>query len=118
MKTHFRFLASRSRIWRVSVGLVGLIAAAVAPLGAQAGTQTVNPNHEQNLPSLQAKVDRIMHHDSGSRIAELRIGGITRHIEVQTRSGLPAYQVRPLDPARSPDTDHGSGQRSWRMLQF
>ena len=62
------------------------------------------------------------HEDAGSRIEELRIGGQTRSIEVQTKSGVPAYQVTPIEPSRPTEgTGQGAspeGKSSWRILKF
>ncbi|TSE21483.1 hypothetical protein Talka_00158 [Tepidimonas alkaliphilus] len=65
----------------------------------------------------EPKVERLIHADGYSRIEELRIGGRTRSIEVQTRSAVPGYEVRPIDPAQD-DRRSGAGQRQWRVLAF
>ena len=62
-------------------------------------------------------VERLVHHDGWSRIEELRIGGQTRTIDVRTRSGLPGYEVRPIDPGVSDDRS-GAGTRRWRVTDF
>jgi len=61
--------------------------------------------------------ERIVHHDAGSRIEELRVGGQTRSIEVETNSRVPGYRVQPIDPAQSPNKS-GAGKSSWRVLNF
>ncbi|TSE36527.1 hypothetical protein Tchar_00152 [Tepidimonas charontis] len=65
----------------------------------------------------EPKVERLIHADGHSRVEEWRIGGQTRSIEVQTRSALPGYDVRPIDGAR-PDELSGAGTRRWRVLRF
>jgi hypothetical protein len=72
------------------------------------------------------RVERITHEDAGSRIDETRVGGQTRQIDVQTKAGLPAYQVQ---PAASPQGSAGpagersgtqgtAGRTSWRVFNF
>jgi hypothetical protein len=70
----------------------------------------------------EQRTERITHHDAGSRIEELRIGGQTRSIDVETNSSVPGYQVQPLDAAQ-PDASTGqpagkAGKSSWRVLSF
>lgn len=90
-------------------------------LGA-AQAQTDAPTAER--PS--AKVERITHEDGGSKVEELRVGGQTRHIEVTTKSGLPAYQIHPADGSQGPASPAGQrsglagspGRSSWRLFDF
>lgn len=65
----------------------------------------------------EPKVERILHQDGHTRVEELRIGGQTRSIDVRTRSALPGYEVRPIDPGVS-DERSGAGSRRWRVLDF
>lgn len=67
---------------------------------------------------IETTTERIVHHDAGSRIEELRVGGQTRSIEVETNSRLPGYRVQPIDPAQSPDHKNSAGKSSWRVLSF
>lgn len=55
----------------------------------------------------EQRTERIHIEDASSSIDELRIGGETRTIAVQPKGGMPAYQVQP-----------GSGERSWKVLDF
>ena len=75
------------------------------------------------LDSRTQRVEHIQHEDAGNRVNELRVGGETRSISVQPKSGVPAYEVRPADPsgtgASSREAGPGSaGPRVWKMLQF
>ncbi len=67
---------------------------------------------------IEQRVEIITHEDAGSRIDELRIGGQTRHIEVQPKSALPAYQVQPLDASAPDPAQRGAGKSSWRLIDF
>ena len=71
-------------------------------------------------PKKNQKIERIHHEDSDVKIDELRVGGQTQSITVQPKSGLPAYQVVPLHPARQRPGDirDGGGQRVWNVLSF
>lgn len=104
-----------SHLARVAFGLCCLAAFATAS-AQEAGSSTgINP-----------RVERITHEDAGSRVDELRVGGVTRQIEVQTKSGLPAYQIQPTNtdqgaaaPAGERTGAQGSaGRASWRLLNF
>lgn len=76
--------------------------------------------------SIEQKTERITHEDAGSRVDEVRVGGITRQIDVQTKSGLPAYQVQPTTNTQGTATSAGersgsqgsAGRSSWRLLNF
>ena len=71
------------------------------------------------------KFEHIVVEDGGSRVEETRVGGVTRQIEVQTKSGLPAYQIQP-NQVQGPATSAsertgqpgGAGRSSWRVLSF
>lgn len=76
--------------------------------------------------SIEQKAEHITHEDGGSRVDEVRVGGITRQIDVQTKSGLPAYQVQPATNTQGTVTSAGersgsqgsAGRASWRLLNF
>ena len=70
------------------------------------------------VTTLEQKTERITHQDAGSRIDELRVGGETRSIEVQTNTNVPGYRVEPLHPAKPADGKTNAGQSSWRILNF
>lgn len=80
---------------------------------AASAQQAGQPDHQ---PAIEQKAEKITHEDAGSRIDELRIGGQTRRIEVQTKTSLPPYQVQPLD-AQDP-SQRGAGKSSWRLTDF
>lgn len=90
---------------------------AVAHVSAQDADAGLAPNQ---------RVERITHEDAGSRVDEVRIGGITRQIDVQTKSGLPAYQIQPNTSTQGTATSAGersgsqgsAGRASWRLLNF
>ncbi len=86
------------------------------PVFAQAASGSAL--EREPVRTLEQKTERIVHHDAGSRIEELRVGGQTRSIEVQTNSRVPGYQVQPIDPARSLDDKGSTGKSSWRVLKF
>jgi hypothetical protein len=67
--------------------------------------------------AIEPKVERAVLQEGYTRIEELRIGGQTRSIDVQTRSAVPGYEVRPIDPAL-PNERSGAGTRRWRVLRF
>lgn len=88
-----------------------------SPAGA-----AVTPSTAEPVRTLEQRTERIVHEDAGSRIEELRVGGQTRTISVQTNTDIPGYQVQPLDTGR---TDGGLGQRpgnagrsTWRLFNF
>ena len=88
---------------------------AVASLSAAA--QTVSPEAAANAV-IESKTERIIHHDRGSRIEEVRVGGQTRSIQVDTNSQVPGYQVQPIDPAQSIQDKGSAGKSSWRIIKF
>ena len=85
--------------------------------------QTLQPELSQS-PS--PKVERIVHEDAGSRVQELKVGGQTKQIEVQTKTDLPAYQINPADAAQGPANPDGqrtgnagtAGRATWRLFNF
>jgi hypothetical protein len=72
------------------------------------------------------RVEHITHEDGGSRVDELRVGGQTRQIDVQTKSGMPAYQISPAVGTQGASAPSGersgstgtAGRTSWRVLNF
>ena len=83
---------------------------------AQSATNPVSPVADATIP-LEQKVEHIVWQDAGSRVEELRVGGQTRSIQVQTRSRAPAYLVQPLDNAGQ-QGPQGEGKARWPVLQF
>jgi hypothetical protein len=71
------------------------------------------------------KFERIVVEDGGSRVEEIRVGGVTRQIEVQTKSGLPNYHIQPnqVQGPATPASERtgqpgGAGRSTWRVLDF
>jgi hypothetical protein len=67
------------------------------------------------------RVERIHIEDSGSRVDELRVGGQTKSITVQSKTGVPPYQVQPADvtrPARPTNGPGSAGERTWKIVNF
>lgn len=99
-----------------------LLAALSVGLALPLHAQTPAPAQADPVRTLEQKTERITHEDKGSRIEELRVGGETRRIEVQTKSGLPGYEVQPDStdqPANSLGQRTGNaGKASWRVLSF
>ena len=93
------------------------LAAACAAVPALAQTPAAAIAQEP-VKTLEQKTERITHQDAGSRIEELRVGGQTRSIEVQTNTAVPGYQVQPLDGGQASDGKSGAGKSSWRVLKF
>jgi hypothetical protein len=112
-------VVSPDQILRVAV-LCGLLCAGWANAQTRAAVATA----ERADPEREAKVERIVIEDSGSRIEELRVRSQTRSIHVRTKGALAGgYEVLPADPARdsAPGPSNGtgsSGQRVWKVLAF
>lgn len=81
---------------------------------------------EQRTEAPSPRIERLVQEDAGSRVDELRVGGQTQRIDVQTKSGLPAYQVAPPDAPKGPaspadqrsGSNGSSGRSSWSFFQF
>ena len=101
---------------RSTLVLASLLIASVAAFAQQVDDATPG-RHNQ-------KIERLVHEDAGSRIEEVRYGGQTESITVQTKSGLPEYQVEPPNLARNRPTQDRSGRsevggtRYWNVLKF
>lgn len=102
---------------RSALGL--LVASLMASTSFAQPGQPADALDREPVRTLEQRTERIVHMDSGSRIEELRVGGQTRSIEVETNSRVPGYQVQPMDPSQMRD-GRGStpGKSSWRILQF
>ena len=62
-----------------------------------------------------SKIENISHEDKGSRIDELRVGGVTKSITVQPKGGnMPAYDLNPEQGRQG----NSSGKRGWTVLGF
>jgi hypothetical protein len=89
------------------LALAGFSVLAQAPAPEPSGTS-----------GIEAKSELIVHHDRGSRVEELRVGGQTRSIQVDTNSQVPGYQIQPIDPAQSTQYKGAAGKSSWRVIKF
>lgn len=76
---------------------------------------------------INPRIERLHHEDGGSKVDELRVGGLTRRIEVQTKVGAgSSYQIEPLNtPAGAASSasertggSGSAGRSSWRVFQF
>lgn len=95
------------------------------PAAAQtADATTSEPAPAEAQPSgVEAKAEYIHHEDDQTRIDEVRIGGQTRSIKVQPKTGAPGYEISPTHPGQfgpnDGQNDQGNAGRSrWRILTF
>ncbi|MDW5442896.1 hypothetical protein [Polaromonas sp. SM01] len=114
-----------------------LVGAAAAWTGAPALAQTATPTQSlAPAPALEPgtnptsrrpepAIQRIHVEDAGSRIDELRVGGETQSITVQSKANVPAYEVLPSDDAKgggtAPAKSGGvgaTGSRVWNVFKF
>ena len=117
MRAFFRF-----SFWLAALGLAASVwaqPAAPAP-GAAAAP---GPALERDAPEAGRANQRIEHirvEDAGSRVDELRVGGQTRSITVQPKTGGPAYDVQPAGAAGGSmaGSPGAAGQRTWKVLRF
>ena len=113
--------------------LVGVFLAGLGPASpVQAQIQGQNPwesspnladslsKNEQISPGDQ-KIERLHYEDSATRIEELRVGGESQSISVQSRLPVPGWQVLRNESARGNglnDSTAGKRQRVWNILDF
>lgn len=101
----------------------GSLAAAGSAL-AQAPAAPLPPADAPSASGIEQRAERIRHEDALTRVDELRVGGQTRSITVQPKTGsMPEYEVQPSDGARSsPGGRNGSetitGPRVWNLGKF
>lgn len=111
-----------------------LLAFATAPALAQNTSQNaLKPNEdkreqllktEQSTAEREQRTERIQVEDAGSRVDELRVGGQTRSISVQPKTGgLPSYEVQSPDLARhrtgsQSGAETSTAPRVWNVLKF
>ena len=100
------------------LGLLGAGLALIAGSHALAQPPATSVPQQAPVTTLEQKTERITHEDAGSRIEELRVGGQTRRIDVQTNTNVPGYQVEPIDPGQANDAKGTAGKSSWRLLSF
>lgn len=93
---------------------------ATTPAGTTAGAEPAAAGDKRT----DKRIERVHTEDAGSRVDEVRYGGETQSITVQTKSGLPEYEIVPANGARNRplgDRDAASGssgQRVWKLLNF
>jgi len=117
--SHLLPSASTVRPWSWAIVLAsGLLS---APAFAQTPTDTAPLSPAESSGKLQ----RIVVEDAGTRVEEARVGGVTRQIEVQPKTGAPAYQIQPttVQGPATPASERtgqpgGAGRSSWRVLSF
>lgn len=95
-----------------------LLSALAGAASAQPVTMPSRLTQDGGKAVIEQKAESITHEDAGSRIDELRVGGQTRRIEVQTKSTLPPYQVQPLDASPFDQSERSAGKSSWRLMKF
>ncbi len=91
-----------------------------ASVGAHAQPALLPETASATAPQgIEQTTERLLHEDAATRIEELRIGGQTRRIEVDTKGALPAYLVQPLH-ANQPGADNQgtAGKSAWRLFSF
>ena len=71
---------------------------------------------------VERRIERIRIEDRGVTTEELRYGGETQSIQVTPRN-LPAYEMQPIDGARSRQSTRdglgqASGARVWNLVRF
>jgi hypothetical protein len=73
-------------------------------------------------PKKNQKIERIHVEDNAVKIDETRYAGQTESVTVQPKDGMPAYQILPPNPDRSPayDTRRATpgGERVWNVFHF
>lgn len=114
------------RAWLVlalsTLATLGLATSAGAQVPAQPAAASA-PTDAASSTRPDPSIERIRTEDAGSRIDELRVGGETKSITVQPKTGTnaPAYEVRPENGRGSaPSNSSGdtNGSRVWNVLKF
>ncbi|MFM2111852.1 MAG: hypothetical protein RLZZ271_512 [Pseudomonadota bacterium] len=65
----------------------------------------------------EQKYEHIVHEDAGSKIEEVRVGGQTQSITVQSKLGGEPYQIKPAQ-AGVPDKSGAAGKAMWNVGKF
>ena len=118
---------------RASYSLL-LLALATATVFAQNNRQNASQrttdnrkqlsNQEQSAEPRGQRTERIQIEDAGSRVNELRVGGQTRNISVQPKTGsMPSYEVQsPEGTGNRTGSQNGAetntAPRVWNVLKF
>jgi hypothetical protein len=111
-----RFYNAGMHTFRALPRLATLFCALAA---SAAMAQQPAPKTEEKAQPEQ-KIERIHHEDAGSRIDELRVGGETKNITVDTKGKAPAYEVTPASNNRNPSSADGSaeGKTRWNLFKY
>ncbi|WP_353399904.1 hypothetical protein [Hydrogenophaga sp. 5NK40-0174] len=122
-------MTASKALFRHSACIASLVAATLTlPVAAQ----TADTSAAQEAPAaspaeadtgIETKAEYIHHEDEQTSIDEVRIGGETRSIRVQPKSGAPGYEISPAAPGRSgavsdQNSQGNSGRSRWRILNF
>lgn len=76
---------------------------------------------------VQPRIERLHHEDAGSKVDELRVGGVTQRIEIHSKIGAgSSYHIEPATTpigAASPASERSggsgrAGRSSWRVFEF
>lgn len=122
-----KFLPSTRSSTRASTRNVLLVTALLVWLSTgPALAQTIAADTASPAPLARPDkaIQRIRTEDAGTRIDEVRVGGETQSITVQSKSGLavPAYEIKPSESARgaapSGTSSDTQGARVWNVLKF
>lgn len=111
--------AAYNRAMRAVTPLL-LLALATGSVLAQPASTT--PVAEPSPRSPEQRTQRIRVEDQGSRVDELRVGGETKRITVQPKTGdMPAYEVQTSDGERNRSrngAETNTGSRVWSVMKF
>lgn len=131
---HHKFFSTR-HVWTLAAGLVilvwlGTTSTATAqdrlPIEAIEHDETAQSdatNQHKSTKRIEAKVERMHHEDSGSRIEEVRIEGQSKSVKVQPKTiKIKPYQVD-TQPENGSLINQGSNRtgktnRSWSVFKF
>lgn len=105
-------LTQTIRPWAVFASiLIGLV--------AQAQTAAVPVPAPAPAPAPQGKeqkYERIVHEDGGSKVEEVRVGGQTQSITVQSKLGGEPYEIKPASTGKTDSAT--SGKAMWNIGKF
>jgi len=109
----------------VLAGACSALAQTTAQPPAPAASSAAPLTREAPGPAREnQRIEFIRVEDGGSRVDEVRTGGQTQRITVQSKIGsAPAYQVQPsrANSSLPPPAEAGpgaSGPRTWKVIQF
>jgi hypothetical protein len=95
---------------------------ALAAFAAAAQTAPLTQETAPPEPRKNQKIERIHVEDDAVKIDEVRYAGQTQSTTVTPKSGLPAYEILPANPARSRAGDErrnsSGGERVWNVFNF